>query len=140
MLVEVDWSELRDGDDAWTEGWSLYAYLGPEDDDLVYLGQAGPRSSPVDRWNARDKEALFAAIEADYGLDPEDLTVLFGGVFPPGGRRISRELLTDVESLLIQELQPWGNIQCRSSRTRRPGLRVACLGEWPFEDDHFVDR
>ena len=45
-------------------------------------------------------------------------------------RRVTHQLLADVESLLIHKLQPWGNIQRRTSRIERQNLIVQCRGDW----------
>ncbi len=52
---------------------------------------------------------------------------------------MTRQLLVDVESLLIYEVKPWGNIQAQSSRIQRPGLMVECRGAWPLRKRVFQD-
>lgn len=51
-----------------------------------------------------------------------------GELESPMGTRLTGQLLADVESLLIYQEQPWGNIQSRISRNSRPGMRVHCSG------------
>jgi hypothetical protein len=79
----------------------------------------------------------FADIARRYDID--DIRVLHGQLFGENGTRRTSELLADVESLLIIRLQPFGNIQCTTSRTSRPGLRVHCLGDWPLKRSRFHD-
>jgi len=56
--------------------------------------------------------------------------VLIGEVSLPIGESLTRELLYDIETLLISVEKPWGNIQSRNSRIRRPGMHVKCTGKW----------
>jgi hypothetical protein len=71
------------------------------------------------------------------GMDAH--AVLVGDVELAPGRRLSRELLADIESLLIKRLRPAGNIQAIRSRISRPGLDVTCEGDWPHERRRFLD-
>lgn len=63
------------------------------------------------------------------------------GGFPelPPNARLTRELLCDIESLLINHLRPRGNIQAIHSHIRRPGLTVRCWNDWPHRRTLFVD-
>ncbi len=54
-------------------------------------------------------------------------------------RRLSSQLLADVESLLVMRLQPPGNISSTRSRIYRPGMRVKCAGDWPHRRNAFHD-
>ena len=45
-----------------------------------------------------------------------------------------------VSGVLVKRLQPFGNIQSRRTRISRPGMRVHCLGEWPFKRHRFHDN
>jgi hypothetical protein len=54
--------------------------------------------------------------------------------------RLTRELVADVESLLIALLRPPGNISATCTRIARPGLRVRCTGtHWPSVSRYFID-
>ncbi len=136
MLVEVLWSELEDGDPLWSSSFCLYAYLHAQRDWLLYVGKAD-YSSVRQRLHGAHKEQLFDDIYRRYGT--EQVRVLHGDLVLPAGRRRSSELLGDVESLLIMRLQPFGNIQSRRSRFERRGLRVHCVGDWPFKRFRFHD-
>jgi hypothetical protein len=65
--------------------------------------------------------------------------MLVGDRYLEPGRNFSSALLSDVESLLISELQPGANNKSRNSRISRPGLAVYCQGEWPFSEQVFID-
>ena len=85
---------------------------------------------------AADKDALFDFL-AKAGISSHQ--VLVGEIAYEG--RLSREMVTDVESLLIAGLRPRGNIAAIGSRIARPGLSVRCIGkDWPSEFRHFVDQ
>ena len=114
----------------------LYCYLHPDTDEILYIGKAdGP--SVQERFNAADKDNFFADLEFAYGI--RDVEVLVGGLDLEEGHRLSRELLCDIESLLIMRVQPFGNIQSKQSRISRRGLSVNCLGEWPSSRSFFRD-
>jgi len=137
MPVEVDWTALDDGrNPLWADTFCLYAYLHPERDWLLYIGKAD-YSSVRRRLSGEHKGNLFNDFGRRYGID--QIRVLHGALSPDEGRRRSSELLSDVESLLITRLQPFGNIQSRRSRIARRGLRVHCVGDWPFKRFRFHD-
>ena len=137
MVIEVDWTELEDQrDPLWSASFCVYAYLHPERDWLLYVGKAD-FSTIRRRLHGDHKAALFHDLQRRYGI--EDLRVLHGELLLPADRRRSSELLADVESILIKRLQPFGNIQARSHRISRPGMRVHCVGDWPFKRWRFHD-
>jgi hypothetical protein len=98
----------------------------------------GPRSSILkngtsvrQRWNRSAKDGFWEDLEKQRRVYQHCL--LAGDVDPLRRLRLTRQLLADIESLLIRRISPWGNIQCQRTRIIRPGLRVRCLGEWPLE-------
>ncbi len=137
MLIEVDWTALEDSrDPLWSDSFCLYTYLHPERDWLLYIGKAD-YSSVRRRFSGDHKAQLFDDISRRYGVD--EVRVLHGEPRPEEGRRRSSELLADVESLLIKRLKPFGNIQSTHHRISRPGMRVHCVGDWPFGCWRFHD-
>lgn len=137
VLIEVEWTFLDDGrHPLWADCFCLYAYLHPDLDRLLYVGKAD-YSTVRARLHGDHKSDVFDDISREYGID--QVRVLHGELLLEEGRRRSSELLGDVESLLIMRLQPFGNIQSRSSRIIRPGLRVRCTGDWPFKRFRFHD-
>lgn len=134
--VEVKW-DLIDGDDdpLWRATRVLYAWHLPEDNDLLYLGKADFRSVRQ-RFDCASKEPVWSHIEEFYDTDEVDVRI--GRFFTSA--RLTVELLEDVESLLIKRLKPCCNLRCTVSRIERPGLRVACSGDWPLRRTVFVDR
>ena len=137
MQVEIEWNELGGDDDPlWSASFCLYAYLHPHRDWLLYIGKAD-RSTLRCRFRGAHKEDLFYDLERKYGIS--SVRVLQGELYLESGRRRSSELLTDVESLLITRLTPFGNIQSRYSRIARPGLQISCMGDWPFKRRDFHD-
>ena len=138
MRVILEWTELQNGrDPLWGDEFSLYAYLHPSRDWLLYIGKAD-YSTIRRRLHGDHKSSLFRDLDRQYGVD--GVRVLHAGLVLEGGRRLSSELLADVESLLIIRLQPFGNIQSTRSRVLRPGLRVECTGDWPFKRKRFEDK
>lgn len=66
--------------------------------------------------------------------------VIVGGIVLGLGRRLTAQLLADVESLLIYAVHPWGNRQNTVSRGfSRPGFEVRCTGAWPLPVKIFID-
>lgn len=139
MLVEVYWSELRSPrDPLWNDRFCLYAYFHPQRDWLVYLGKAD-FATVRQRLHGLHKRALFRDIARRHCLETGDVRVFHGEIVLQAGRRLSSVLLADAESLLIMRLAPFGNIQSRTTRIKRPGLRVHCDGAWPFKRRRFHD-
>jgi hypothetical protein len=137
MDLSVHWTELqRERNRLWSANYCLYAYLHPERDWLLYLGKAGG-STVRQRLSGDHKHRLFRDIRREYGI--EGVRVLVGVLELERGRYRTSELLADVESLLIKRLQPYGNISARSHRISRPGMRVHCVGGWPFRRESFRD-
>jgi len=135
MAIEIEWKTLLADSKEWHHTHVLYAYVHPDTGAILYVGMAWYRTVRQ-RLTDRDKQALFDFFWNELGLSGVDVRV--GEVWMDG--RLTRQLLSDVESLLIKRLQPAGNIMCRSSRISRRGMRLECLNEWPHERTRFVDR
>ncbi len=132
MIIRIHWATVRGERDAkW--GWTgvLYAYLAPKDEEILYVGKAhGANSTVRRRWNADDKTGFWRDLERQRGIHQH--AVVIGGIDAGPGARLTRQLLADLESLLIKWEQPWGNIQGRKERNfSRPGVEVRCMGHWP---------
>ena len=137
MNIWVHWAELqRERNRLWSANYCLYSYLHPERDWLLYLGKAGG-ATVKQRFSGDHKRRLFRDIRKEYGI--EEVRVLVGVLELEKGRYRTSELLADVESLLIIRLQPYGNISATASRIERLGLRVHCIGAWPFKRISFRD-
>lgn len=136
MNVVVAWRELEDGDDGWYADCALYAYCTVGGSEILYIGKADG-TTVRRRWNRSGKEGFWDDLEQERGV--YEHAVLLGEIGMAPGRRLTRELLADVESLLVKRLRPWGNVQCRNSRISRPGLRVVCKGDWPAARTEFRD-
>jgi hypothetical protein len=109
--------------------WSgvLYSYIAPGGREILYIGKAdGANSTVRTRWNADDKAGFWRELERERGIFKHAVVV---GDIDVGMRgRLTRELLADLESLLIKWEQPWGNIQGRRVRNlSRPGMDVRCM-------------
>jgi len=108
----------------------LYAYIDAQKNELVYIGKCYG-TTVHERWNAEDKDLTFDRI-ARLGTPIKDIALSVGLISLSDNKRFSAQLVQDLESLLIFEEQPCGNIQNRASRGfGRPGLVVDCSGHWP---------
>jgi len=140
MAVEIEWTLVSgDDDEAWDWTNVLYAYIDPEDDEILYIGKAyGPATSVLSRFNARDKKSLWRFLERELGITA--VNVLVGIIDPGEGGRLTRQLIADIESLLIYREDPCGNVQSTRSRgISRSGMRVKCTGSWPGKKV-YIDR
>lgn len=128
MRVEVHWQHLTNNHAGWQQIRCLYAYVAPLKPEILYIGKSWG-VSVRQRWCRSGKESFWDDLERERKV--KEHRVLLGELALLPGQRLSHQLLSDVESLLIQEVQPWGNIQSRNSRIARPGLIVSCKGNWP---------
>lgn len=132
MSMHIRWTAIVGEDDAqWVWSGVLYAYLAPGDEEILYIGKADGAASTVRRrWNADDKAGFWRELERKRDIHKH--AVVVGGVDVGLGGRLTRQLLADLESLLIKWERPWGNIQGRKERNcSRPGMEVRCSGTWP---------
>lgn len=140
--VTVNWQQPNGEENSWLWGVSrgLYAYLNldsGDDEEILYIGKVDG-TTVRRRWNRSGKQGFWDSLEQERGIYSHGIIV--GLIEVPAGRRLSRELITDIESLLINRLCPWGNIQCRNSRISRLGLTVKCEGVWPLGECLYVDN
>lgn len=136
MDVEVRWHELSDDDERWEWRRCLYAYLHPKSRDILYLGKCDG-TTVLERLRAPDKQPLLDFLASKRQI--ESLFVAVGAVYLEQGYRMSRQLLADTESLLINRVKPIGNVSAVRDRIARPGLRIKCSGAWHFGRSVFVD-
>jgi hypothetical protein len=136
--IEVEWSKV------WKEEWGcsncLYAYLHPENNEILYIGKAYG-TTVGQRFIAAEKEDLFDYFEKELGIGEEDLHVIVGEIVMEKGWHLSNEFLADIESLLISCIQPLGNIKGPDTRISHLGMVVCCTGPaWHHERMIFVDQ
>ncbi len=105
---------------------------------LLYLGKADFQTV-AERLRCRSKLGVWARIEDELGYVP-DCTALLGEFEVAPGVRLTQQMLSDTESLLIMGEDTPGNRQCRRGRITRPGLCVACLGQWPGRARSYLDN
>lgn len=137
MEVEVNWKYVEDGTEELDFCRVLYAYIHPDGEDILYIGKAD-KCSVRERLDGRHKEEIFKYFEDE--LELQEMGLLVGELLLPEQRNYSSELLTDVESLLINKLDPCANISSTKTRISRPRLSVLCIGEWPDEEYEFFDE
>ena len=141
MKVEIEWTLMDNEDDElWDNNECLYAYVHPEDAEILYVGKADG-TTVKERFVAADKDILFRFLKKHYRVGPDDLDVIIGEIWLEEDASQEDTLLADLESLLIFRLRPSGNIKNIKSRSFfRPGMRVKCTGDWPLKKRVFVDR
>lgn len=137
--VRIQWWPVTVGDQELIDSTVvLYSYV-TLDGQIVYVGKAD-RSTVWERYRCGSKGAVWRRINAHFGK-PMKCFVIVGDLTLPRGRRLSRALLADIETLLINNLRPVGNRSAISTRISRPGLRVVCRGVWwPLSVRTFRDR
>src|SRR2546426_872214 len=112
MHVEIEWARIdEDVDPLWQESQCLYAYADSDTGELLYIGKADYQTVRQ-RLHGQHKEDLFD------DLDVDDVAVFHGRALLEPGRRLTSELLGDLEALLIMELEPPGNVAYTQSRPR----------------------
>ncbi len=133
MHVVVKWDPLGNirHDEGWDYDRCLYAYLGPGNE-ILYIGLCW--NSTVDE-RFCGKRAMWRYL-GEQGI--RRCTVVLGEVAVSSGR-MTRQILSDVESLLIFTEQPPANISCTKSRISRPGMVVSCSGYWPGGQNTYYD-
>ncbi|MES9901111.1 MAG: hypothetical protein ABW168_00345 [Sedimenticola sp.] len=137
MNVKIDWGYIDgEDDDDLDLRWVLYAYVHPDDEKILYLGKAD-KCSVRERLKGKHKKDIFDFFQNELGLT--SMGLLVGELLIPESKRFSSELLSDIESLLISTLQPCANIQSTRSRIERPGLSLTCVGDWPLDENQFLD-
>ena len=138
MKIEIHWKFADDETDEILQYRQvLYAYTDNLGEEIVYIGKADT-CSVKERLSGEHKSEVFKYLETNLKFEQYGISV---GIFNlPKGKRLSSELISDVESLLIYTLEPKANIQSINSRISRPGMEVVCYGDWPYEDNHFVDE
>lgn len=140
--IILDWRDANHENGRWSDRWdynlALYAILHPTAAEILYLGKADGCTVKT-RWNADDKhDRVWGRIEDELGLFEHGFIV--GEFRLPDGQRLTRQLVCDVESLLIHQIKPWANTSNVKSRGySRPGMLVYCQGHWPLPRKTFRD-
>ena len=127
---------MDDDDPGWQYISCLYAYLSPDENQILYVGKSWGKTVK-ERWNSKDKVPLWTYIEKELGF--KEHVLLIGEIYMNEDNELTKELLTDIESLIINIEKPLGNIMCIDTRISRPGLVVKCDGLWPGELE-YVDE
>ena len=137
FTIEIEWRSVEThSDSAWGLTRCLYSYIAPPGNEVVYIGKAWG-VTVRGRWTRSAKEGFWSDLERQRGIHQH--AVIVGELSLPVRSRLSHELLCDVESLLINRVQPWGNIQCVGTRMSRPQIAVRCRGKWPLAQTVFRD-
>lgn len=135
--VTIQWRLLQPADEGWARLRCLYAYITTNKKEILYIGKAWG-VTVKGRWNRAGKEHFWNDLEKKREIYKH--LVLIGDVTLSTDSRLTSQLLADIESLLIMDEQPWGNIQSKHSRIPRPGLIVNCSGQWPGKVKDYKDN
>jgi hypothetical protein len=129
LAVTLRWYAVETDDDArWRHDLALYAYLAPVKAEIYYSGKC-------DRTTVRGRASYSAKPGAWDCINERSKTHRVIVAEIEVRQRLTRQLLADIESLLIFEIQQVCNVQNAASRGKhvRPGMRVECRGnEWPL--------
>jgi hypothetical protein len=135
--INVHWRYLTLDDPDWASMRCLYAYVSPNKNEILYIGKSWGVSVKA-RWGRTAKKSFWNDLERKRRI--KNHFALLGTISLTYKGRLTSELLSDIESLLIRGEQPWGNIQCKQSRIPRPGLVVECAGSWPGQARFYKDN
>ena len=135
--IIVRWRFLSSEDPDWRSTRRLYAYVAPNKKKILYIGKAWS-VTVKGRWERYAKSDFWDDLEKKQKINKH--FVLLGEVSLTYSGRLTKELLADIESLLIMAEQPWGNIQSKQSRIARPGLIIECSGSWPGKARFYKDN
>lgn len=140
LSVEVEWSEITGlHDEQWEDNFCLYAYVDPVLADIHYIGHT-KYGSIRRRKYGEHKKGVYELIFEQTGFEKKRLRVLRGDIWLENGKRRSKKLLLQVETLLIHRLKPCGNTTYIYTRNNsRPGMWVECTGHWPHTRTRFRD-
>lgn len=137
MSVKIKWYWIDDETELlWSVNRGLYAYVSPKGE-ILYIGKVNG-TTVRKRFQPSAKPSLWNFIVN--GLGHNYVKVMVGLVELPLGSRHSRQLLSDIESLLIYEIKPPGNVACRNTRISRVGLSISCNGDWNYFRKKFFDQ
>lgn len=127
MLVKITWYKIDENNYyLWQVNRGLYIYKSKYDE-ILYIGKVDG-TTVRQRAQPSAKPNVWNRIYNERGNI--EFNVFVGLIELPKGNRLSRQLLVDIESLLIYEIQPVGNNACTKSRISRPGLYVKNFGNW----------
>lgn len=105
--VQVLWNNVPTGHKDWHATRCLYAYLSPLRVEILYIGITWNQTIRA-RSSYSAKRKLWDFLNRD--SQTREYIPLAGHIDVGPGRRRSKALLTDIESLLIQEIAPRGNV------------------------------
>ena len=136
LSVTLHWYWLESDDDPrWKHEVALYAYLAPVRAEIYYLGKC-------DRTTVRGRTSYSAKGKAWDCINERSKTHRHIVAEIEVEQRLTRQLLADIESLLIFTIQPCCNVQNTKSRGKhcRPGMKVVCKGSaWPLSKRTYWD-
>lgn len=134
MEIEIEWSSLEQNKELWEQKKCVYAYLTADTKEILYVGKSWS-TTVRQRWNRSGKEGFWDDLETMRDIYRH--CPIIGEIYMEQSRRLTKELLADIESLIIITEQPWGNIQSKKTRISRPRMTVTCSGLWPGDEIYY---
>jgi hypothetical protein len=132
LRIEVFWENPTN--DSMRSRRVLYVLLHSQTLEILYIGKAY-RQNVLERCCCPSKSEL-----REWGLEKEGIDkvrVLVGTV--TSSQRLTEQLISDIERLLIYSVKPRGNIAATASlNINRQELSVECLGRWPLAQRHYA--
>jgi|ERR1022692_356041 hypothetical protein len=105
---------------------ALYLLKNPRGGAILYIGKAGSQTIR-DRWLCRSKDRIVKLARKE----KIEFRPLVAGLHT--SRPKSKQLISDVEKLLIFMVQPrWNKMGLDTCRLHHRELVVNCSGSWPF--------
>lgn len=135
LPVRLRWHLVHDKKDPrWKHNLALYAYCSPDGSEIYYIGKCDG-TTVRGRWRYSAKHEVWDCITTH---SPRHRLIV--AEFETE-QRMTRELVADIESLLIYHVDPPCNVQNTSSRGRYSRhMRIQCLGVWPLQQKIFKDN
>jgi hypothetical protein len=134
MQISVHWKSFEGDEDSGRAAlWPFFAYVTPDCEEILYIGKANCGLAAKRSNESKGRNPLFRELAERRGI--REVELLSGTVRLPPGAQLTRDLLADIEAMLIYEFQPWGNVHEHDSLKEyyRPDLRVRCTWDWPAQ-------
>lgn len=130
MLTRVLWDPVyRRSDPRFKWRKVVYSFVSPDREEILYIGQAYD-CTVRQRWSYRGNKKVWDWLSSELRTPRSSVVLLVGQVVVPVHRKLTRRVISDVESLLIYRIKPCANVHHIDTLNCRPGIRVQCLGGW----------
>ena len=102
MQISVHWKSFDGDEDSGRAAlWPFFAYVTPDCEEIVYIGKANRELAENHSDGSETRNPLFRELAERRGI--RQLELLSGTVRLPPGAKLTRELLADIEAMLMTE-------------------------------------